>query len=1505
MCRKWIYLLCLFMLLGLPQTSVVNAADDSLIGWWKLDETSGTIAQNSSGNGYDGTLQGNPQWTAGQIGGALAFDGTDDYVDLPIGSLISSLTDSTFAAWVNWSGQGGDWQRIFDFGSGTSVNMFLTPSNGYTGTPRFVITFAGWQYEDQINTSEVLSTGWHHVAVTIDLGSTTDTLYINGQAVGQNTATRNTPSNLGETTQNWLGRSQYASDPYYNGSLDEFRIYNRVLSQAEIQQIMRGELNPFASDPDPGDGAIRTDTSVTLSWTPAAGAVSHDVYFGTDYDAVANAVTTDVTGIYRGRQNNVIYTPLEALEWGQTYYWRIDEVGPDGMIYMGAVWSFTVTPEEGWVPFIPGAEPGTLHEVKLKASDNTGITVDSNIPGMYSANVCAEDYVCQRLSIPDAGRATEIGKPEVPMIRRYFEVPYDVNLTLEVVYLHAITLEGYNVCPAQPPLYETDEIPEYVIDSNTYSTDAFYPPHNAFVEEPIIIRGHRIVSLTLCPVQFNPVTKQLRVYSKIEGRLNYDRPAQIEGVEKRLESEAFESLCKAFILNYKSPEEYLSRRHKDVGSPSVDYLIITHDDFNPNVKPLADWKEKKGLRTKIVKTSDISSPAAPTTADITDYIQDAYDTWNPPPTYVLLVGDSEFIPTHYVTAHPSPAHGGHRTATDLYYGTLDGDDRYPDVFVGRISVDTAADANTIVNKIIGYEQSPPTDANFYNDISLCAYFQDDADDGQEDRNYVFTTEQILDYLNGQGYNAERIYNTNGTNPTNYSNGTAVTGGINWNGTPADITGAFNNGRLLITHRDHGLSRNFWNERPVPHGQWQGTYDGWSEPWFTTWDVPWLNNGNAFPVVFSINCQTGWFDGETDPYTWNFECYCEELLRHQNGGAVAVFGATRNSPTACNDYLFRGFTDAILPDFLSPTQNALYRLGQVLTYGKIIVVLQNGYSDDSTIVEVEEYNLFGDPEMSLWTNQPQPLTVIHPSKIGSGGSQKFVAKVTDGANPVLHALVCLRKDTDVHTFEYTDAGGHVIFDITPSTGGNLDITVTKHNYLPYEEVIEVTNGGAVITELLPDSAVPLQPFRIIGKNFSNGEEVDTYFDATGLYLNEAVDGDVNFVQSVPSPYPEGPSNVTVIGRSSGRAAVAVLTVFPPEPLPEPYIYSQDSSMTWHLNPSGGDPVWDNPCIRLYEESTGNHVSRLELQIGTTYTIKAEIHNSANLPANGTEVTFKSSPFGIGQPWEFIGTDTVDVPAATGTIQASVNWTPILTGHRCIRVEIWHPLDSYFRNNWGYENCRVEAITSPAEIFFDVRNPTDTPALVYLEATQSDPCEQGELWGTRIEREYPQVLEPGEHQTVTLTILAPEWAEIGESRTVSVTGTINGEIIGGIEIQVIKDHPPILTNGYVDPNSGVTGTNFTYWVKYTDEDNHPPMKGYPTLTIFKGGVPVSGSPFVMDEEYPNDAGYADGKIYTYSITLSEPGDDYTYCFWARDSLGIGAEGPAADVMSGPLVVGIGPK
>lgn len=154
-------------------------------------------------------------------------------MSLPAG-MVSGLNDFTISTWVKPNSP-SDWVRIFDFGTGTDSNMFLTPQPGGAGL-RFAITTGGNGAEQQLNYSQAMATGaWMHVAVT--LSGTTGTLYVNGTAVATNTAMTLKPSSLGSTTQNYIGKSQYAGDAYLNGLVDDFRIYNRALSASEISAL--------------------------------------------------------------------------------------------------------------------------------------------------------------------------------------------------------------------------------------------------------------------------------------------------------------------------------------------------------------------------------------------------------------------------------------------------------------------------------------------------------------------------------------------------------------------------------------------------------------------------------------------------------------------------------------------------------------------------------------------------------------------------------------------------------------------------------------------------------------------------------------------------------------------------------------------------------------------------------------------------------------------------------------------------------------------------------------------------------------------------------------------------------------------------------------------------------------------------------------------------------------------------------------------------------------------
>jgi Concanavalin A-like lectin/glucanases superfamily len=213
---------------------------------------------------------------AGREGTAIPLNGDapNRYVSMPAG-VLRGISDFTIAAWVNLQSV-ADWARIFDFGTGTSVNMFLTPRAGGAGL-RFSINTGG--VEQQINGAAPLPTGWTHVAVT--KAGTTGTLWVNGEPVGTNPNMTLGPSDLngGDTPNNWIGKSQYP-DPLLDASVDDFNIYDHALSGPQVQALMTA----------PGTGNV-----LSYHFDEAAGTAVPDAS-GNAHDGT---VTTGTTGVER------------------------------------------------------------------------------------------------------------------------------------------------------------------------------------------------------------------------------------------------------------------------------------------------------------------------------------------------------------------------------------------------------------------------------------------------------------------------------------------------------------------------------------------------------------------------------------------------------------------------------------------------------------------------------------------------------------------------------------------------------------------------------------------------------------------------------------------------------------------------------------------------------------------------------------------------------------------------------------------------------------------------------------------------------------------------------------------------------------------------------------------------------------------------------------------------------------------------------------------------------
>ena len=315
----------------------IPITDPNLVGWWQFDEGTGSTAVDWSGYGNHGTINGDPQSVAGYSGDALEFDGSGDYVNCGNGPSLQIQDAITIAFWFKVDAFQTTWEAFMAKGD----NSYRTSRGGGDGDATHMGisgTSVGGGNGWFNGTVIVTDNQWHHWAGTYD--GAQGKIYVDGvlDVTSPGTGQINISS-----YELWIGTNSQHKNRLLHGLMDDVRIYNKALSLAEIQQAMRGDTTR-AWVPHPANGSTPDITVATpLSWSAGDNASQHDVYFGTDRDAVVDANATDTTGIYRGRQGATVYTPAEGVEWGAgPYYWRIDEYNTDATISKGSVWSFTV-----------------------------------------------------------------------------------------------------------------------------------------------------------------------------------------------------------------------------------------------------------------------------------------------------------------------------------------------------------------------------------------------------------------------------------------------------------------------------------------------------------------------------------------------------------------------------------------------------------------------------------------------------------------------------------------------------------------------------------------------------------------------------------------------------------------------------------------------------------------------------------------------------------------------------------------------------------------------------------------------------------------------------------------------------------------------------------------------------------------------------------------------------------------------------------------------------------
>ncbi len=406
--------------------------------------------------------------------------------------------------------------------------------------------------------------------------------------------------------------------------------------------------------------------------------------------------------------------------------------------------------ERKWIPFGPDNGSRSTN-INVLTSDKNRTILEITFAGMYVDKITYNKSEYQIIEIPECKTFGPIGKPANPKISKMIGIPPHVAVKVIIQEKKDIEFSDYYLYPQQNP--EKSDNSFFDFDSSSYSVNTFLPEKIDKLSDPGIWRDIRVILLNISPVQFNPTTKKIRVFNYLRVELVYDNSPTVNPVSllDGKKSRAFSELQKNFIINYDFLQNgnYLPKTTSGA-FPHPWALIICGDIFYPDIQAFSDWTSRKGIKTTVVKMSEIGT----TSDDVYNYIKNNfYDIGASAVDYVILVGDKDFIPVDF---HITPNYN-YECENDYNYTLMDPPGEYwtPDIFIGRLSVKTVEELNVVLKKIMEYQIEPYTESTqWFNNATVVA--------GEGGGDYfVEWSRERYDYLINKGFDCDTLFATYG------------------------------------------------------------------------------------------------------------------------------------------------------------------------------------------------------------------------------------------------------------------------------------------------------------------------------------------------------------------------------------------------------------------------------------------------------------------------------------------------------------------------------------------------------------------------------------------------------------------------------------------------------------------------------------------------------------------------------------------------------------------------
>ena len=628
--------------------------------------------------------------------------------------------------------------------------------------------------------------------------------------------------------------------------------------------------------------------------------------------------------------------------------------------------------------------PVRIQETLVSSSEEE-IIVDVKVGGFIYTSVETPNGKQVVISGEDMASMLIKGAPDLPMYPISMIIGDKAEMEVSVVKSNYTDFENIEVAPSKGNFSRqiNPADVEYVY-GEMYEQDAFYPATQAVLEAPYILRDFRGQNLMVYPYAYNPVTKTLRVYTEL--RLAVKKVSdngENQKVARRSNKISIDTETKASyerrFINFENQSKY------DFLVDEGEMLIICVDEYMDAIQPLVEWKNISGRPTTMVGVSETGTDEAMKT-----YVQNYYDQ-NPNLRYLLLVGEYNNLPPHTMTWE---------VKSDNYYGMLEGTDYYEEVFVGRLSVNSLADAQHQVGKIIHYERDIDETATWLSRAVGVAANEGTGHNGEAD--YVH-----MDYIR------DTLMNYTITEMSQHY------AYVN-NPTAANMIADFNIGASVTNYCNHGSP------------------DGWAVANFSNTHVHQLTNDNKLSFIWSVACNNGQFDYQ--------ECFAEAWMRAKNNST--------DEPTGAIGGMFSWISQPWVPPMYGQDEMVAilteWRPGYKHTLGGASMNGNMFVLDMSPEDAGETHNswlLFGDPSMMVRTKAPESMGVTaNPSTLVIGMSSLTVNADAD------FGIATLSRDGEVIASAYVENGSAQLEFEALNNVGALQLVVIGYNKVT--EIIDV-------------------------------------------------------------------------------------------------------------------------------------------------------------------------------------------------------------------------------------------------------------------------------------------------------------------------------------------------------------------------------------------------------------------------------------------------------------------